>query len=312
MTEENQEVIEEVVQDDMAAIAAEIEAEYSGEAPEEGAVPIVEAESADAEAEEVEESEGDGQVEDEVIEATTQEDTNRSKTIPRERFDKVNESKKAAEDRAAKLEAELEEYKAVLREKLDAKQKEAEPEDEFDPLDPEADAKYKKEIEDLRQEIKGTSFVNAIKAENAAYGAANPQEWKDKQDAVLADIAISHLNDAADMGESLTEKQAFKKAQEELATKMYTLYEKGKSMGAYIDARAKSVAKKYAQPKKKEATRQKGVDVVELDNLRNSAGASTNKTIGARTKGGDSLDALYAEATAEWQKESFSQWLVFV
>ena len=289
MTEENQEVIEDVIADDMDTLAAEVAAEYAG-------TPT------DEEEEEVEEvAEVEAEVE-EVIEAVTQEEDTRSKSIPRDRFDKVNDGKKAAEAELEAMRAELAEYKSVLREKLDAKEEVV---DDYDPLDPEADAKHTKEMDELRQEINEKNFIAAVNSENTAFGTANPQEWKDKQDSVLADIAIGHLNDAADMGDNLTEKQAFDMAQAELAQKMYKLYESGKSMGAYIDTRAKSVAKKYAKPKEKEATRQKGVDVVELENLRNSAGASTNKTIGSRIKGGDSMKALMAEASAEVRKESF-------
>lgn len=304
VTEEEE--TQEVEINEMEAIVAEIAAEGSDEVESGG-----EEADEDEPQQEVEE-EATSELEEEAIAATTQDEPERSKTIPRDRFDKVNDAKKTAEEEVVRLQAENEEYKKAFRENLDAMVAEqTAPEvdaDDFAPLDQEAYDKQNADMDKLRDEVRGNSFVNAMETDFAFHGAGNPTEWLEKQDACIAVLALDSIQAAADMGRNLTDETAWRNAAKQFESTLKEIYSEGKSMGEYVNKRSAYVAKRFGKPAGTKANPklplQKGVDVVELGNLRRSAGSPTNKTIGSRMKNGNSLDALQAEAEAEWQRES--------
>ena len=306
---------------DLSAIEAEVRAGFDSD---DGVAPAVKAEepkveaavddSADeqeevaGESEEVDSADDAGEDDDagETVAATSGSEKKKSKYIPRGRFDEVNEKAKALEAGNAaiaaeklRIEKENEEMKAFIRDKLTKKE---EVEEEIEPLDKEADAAYKKEFAALRQEFEAKSFMQAVASEDAAWGARDTA-WAAKKEAVIANEAY----DLMIKGHAATDHEAIAMANKAIGDDLYRVYKSNGSMGEYLNRRAEAVAKRWpAKEKQIKTVAKTGVDMAELDKLRKSAGASTNKVTATNVEQGGSMEADWQEARKEVEAQSWA------
>lgn len=302
MTDNNTEEPESI-----ESIEAELRAEFD-------AVDGIEPEGVEVEAQEevaeveAAEEEAEPEVDDEP-EAAEEEEVKEPKKLSRgeqrvkdsvDRANKATAERDVALQREADLRAELDKANALIADKLTEK----EPDKEFQPIDQEAHDKHQAGLDEIRGEIKADkeqaqldSFSSAVK-KVATEGAEKYDNWDVVQEAILNEATLGVLAS----GKASTEPEAKQMAMDEISADMYRLHQQGKPIGEYLDGKARHIIEKY--PAKKKAS-SKAIDMVELNNLRDSAGAATNKTA-ASTGTDGTWDAIMLEARKEVERESMS------
>ena len=303
MTEENKEFSFADAEAQARAEVFEIEP-VKVEAKEEVAEPEVKEEAAEAVVEETTEEAESEEVEAEHEEEPEEEEKpkERSKYIPRKRFDDVNEKLRETESEAEKLRRELAEARDLIRSAL---KKEEKKEEAFEPLDPEAYEATKKNVEEaikpIEQELREMKFAGAMARDDAEWSKRDPEYTKKIEAVVHADVAgvIAH---AQALGYDVTEKQAFELVREQMRDAAINIYNKGGSYGAYIVKRAEAlgVVTKPAKPAKPAASK---VNVKELEALRQSAGAPTNKSASNPSARGLSWTSIEDTARKELERD---------
>lgn len=220
----------------------------------------------------------------------------RSKMIPRDRFDKVNEDKKALEDAVRQMQAENAELKALVKQSLSGEKKEAK-QQKKEWLDPEAQEEFegtKEEIEkfkaELKDELKTEKFVGGFREMELAAAKEDP----------LYEQKIDHLIalDAADIlaTSNVSQKEAIERAATNYLTKCRALFDGGKNPALYMKGRAEMLFPQFRQteqPKQKKAS----VNMSEMQKLRDSAGAPTNKSVASNVAA--DMDSMMASIHKE-------------
>ena len=230
--------------------------------------------------------------EEEEIEAAKPEKP-RSKHVPRERFDSANAKAKAAEDRAEQLERDVAALRELVKKDLAPKApKEEAP--EF--LDPEAQAYTDKKLEAMEQKIVAQGFKQAI-----TLGFEN-QDFKTGADKVIADDAFNIIKEARAVGDHITKDEAIEMAEKQFISTMYNLHQRNKNMASYVFSRAKDVDALLKQGtqgnEEKPAAKKSTVNMKELQELRDSAGAPTNKSVSSEVVAND-FDSMMAKVRKE-------------
>lgn len=301
--EQSQPVVEDAaalesqnVEDNNSALA-KLDAEIAGK-------PLPEEEKT----EDAPEAEAEGE-ETEEAEETTEEIEQPQKKVRkpgevtrlREKAATAAAEKEAATARATKAERDLIELQQLVQDKfLTAPKKE----DDFQPLDPEADAKYKAEIAKLNVTIENQPVMMAIKQEDMMMGMKDPQ-WNTKKDFVIAEEAHRlRLKKQA-----TNDKEALAKAGLSVGKEIYDFVKSGGSVADYINPlAAKVMANLNSATSGKQKASASAIDMAELDNLRQSAGAPTNKVASVKMAPEDMLAKIDAEIAASSKKQSASVW----
>jgi hypothetical protein len=294
-TKEQEEAQNQTNDDGLAALDAEIEAADKGE----------EAPKADSEEETETEEESEEEVEEKAEEEKAEEKP-KGKQSANERIQEVIGQRNSESERADKAERALEEMRALMKETLTKPKEEeiAEEKDDFDPIDEEAYKRTNAKIAELQQQREADNFLAAVGKADEVYSAKD-KNWETKKDAVIAHEAYNLVV----TGEAANEEEAMTKAKEVLATQMYKVYKNGKDIGELINNKAKIIVKnidKKAETKTKSGG--KNIDMVELEKLRDSAGAPNNKV--ASGKGSANLMAeIDAEIAAEDKQRAVSDYI---
>ena len=282
----------------LAELAAEIEADKAGK-------PVLQMKKEEVKEEEEEAGDKGEEAEEEGEEEVEEkeEKPKPKKGSAADRIQQINKQKKALEETVAaeraereRIARENEELRTLVRERLAPKKEEA---PAIEPLDPEAYAEQQKALKALEAKVDSDRFMDRVASEDAAW-AAKDKNWKLKKDAVVASDALDFIA----RGRARNEQEAFRMAAEAMAADMYQIYKGNGSIGEYIDRRAKTVSDKWAKPQKKPS--KSGVDMVELDNLRKSAGAPTNKVASNKAATGSLEDEIRREIEEERRKSSTS------
>lgn len=296
-TEQNQEpttTLDSIMAEARSEVAIE-----NGEEPKEPEKKDEPAKQAEDNSDESEESQEDTAEEKATKEGSEDKPKKKGKKTAGEHISELKEEKKQTQ---AKHDAErasdrkrMAELEKLVEQSLKPK-KEAEEEEEFVPLDPEAHERYQKELKEMKTGNVTTDFVNAVKLENAIQTATDAQ-WGIKNDAVVHSEAL----DMIVKGKAETEDEALQMAYDNIAADMFDLHKKGKSIPDYINRRAQTVAARYPKGDKKETDpSDKEVDMVKLNKLRETAGKPTNKIATQKSKGeGGFMANVVKEARAE-------------
>lgn len=235
-----------------------------------------------------------------------QEDDNRSKVIPRDRFDKVNSQKNELKQRLESLEAQLAEKDALNAKLQDdfrnmfSEKKEDQPEEDW--IDPDAKKaftevdkkteKLEKELESIKaaeQNKQTQAFKNAMEHVRAEAAKSDPDA-----DQKLGYAVAHDAQELMNMG--LPKQEAEQEAVRRYNAMAYSMLSQGKDPVQYAIQKAERLYPD--QFKKANAEKQPNVDVAELDRLKKEAGAPTNKVASSDPEG-DALESLAASIKKE-------------
>lgn len=198
-------------------------------------------------------------------------------------------------DKAA-LSRRVQELEALIYEKLTPQLKEEE--DNFEPIDPEAQARVDKKLTALEQKQEFQNFQRNVASEDAIQ-AIKDTDWETKK-AIVVESAIL---DIQNRGLAVNRDEAAKIAAGEIAQDMFRLHQQGKSVSEYFNRRATFAVQKLPL---KQVPSGKRVDMVKLDKLRKEAGAPTNKVASSEASGDDLIALLRSEIDSDKKKSSNS------
>ena len=221
----------------------------------------------------------------------------------KDRIKELTDANKAEKAATEAIRAELDDLKKVVREQF-AKPEEEE-EEEFIPVDKEAYDKTQEKIGKLEQKLEVDKFLNVVKEADVALSGGTPEsraQWEEAKNHVLASVAYEHMIN----GDASSEVEALKQAESTLATQMYEVHKKGKSVTEFMEKKALAVVGRAKKAVSEQKASTKGVDMLKLNELRDSAGAPTNKVAASNTESGSVLDSIDAEIAAERKAEQSS------
>lgn len=199
----------------------------------------------------------------------------------------------------------IKELESLVHESLTPKKKaEQEEEEAFDPLDPEAYARQQKELDKIKQGNESDKFLNYLETQDAIM-AVKDKDWDAKKDVVINSRALDIIAENKALGVNISDADAMKQASERVGQDLYALYQNKKKPADYFNFHAEIAAKRYATaPAAKQKTSGKGIDMAELDNLRKSAGAPTNKVAAVKVAPEDMLAKIDAEIASDAKRHA--------
>lgn len=212
-----------------------------------------------------------------------------------------DDATRAAEDRASALEKELDDLKKTVREQFTEPKKD---EAEFVPVDKEAYDKSQGDIKKLEQKIEVNEFMAAVAKADEQLSAADPEKWEEAKNTVLASTAYDILIS----GKATDQADALNKAEVSIAKQMYEIHGKGKSISEFMKNKAAGVVGRPRAKAKETTTSKPAIDMLKLNELRDSAGAPNNKIAASHTESGTELAKIDAEIAAEMKQEASNIW----
>lgn len=271
-----------------ARIDAEIEAEM-------GKADKAE-EAAEEAAEEVESTEESEQEEQEAEEEETHEEQPKKRRKGeaqrlREKNKRLDDDLKQRDARLAALETQNAQLLEALKKSL-VKEEKPKDEESFEPIDEEAFKRTKGEIDEVKLSLAQQRFADKFENFVEKQKASNPQWESETRDALL----IHKAHDLYRRGLATDEHDAVEKASAEMAHDLAVYYQKGKSFAEYFSSYSDEIERVNAKNKRpKQNAKGSNVDMVQLEKLRKSAGAPTNKVAPVNVTSRDALKQIDAD-----------------
>lgn len=288
MTEENK---------TMADIEAEARAELAAEKGFDAPPPVPVKEAAPETEEEADESDDldDNTEEDGEGEGDAEVETEDKPKKKKSWGEREREKRLAMEDefrgQIDALKKQNDELVALLKKGLEQPKKEEE--EEFEPLDAEADKKYRKEIDALKEQMradKAEAQSREFSAKAKTVMAGIPQE---NCEALIATHAATFLQ-----RDGVTREQAIVLGAKQIVEDMYMVHERGGDIADYINQRMKL----FGIGGKKEQTKKASINMKEVGALRERAGAPTNKSVSGNVAA-TTMATIEAQARRELAQE---------
>jgi len=191
------------------------------------------------------------------------------------------------------------ELEALLKGKI-TEEKPKEAEDDFEPLDPEAARKYEQKLEELEKKLeqKLSKVEEKTEAEKFVSALDLVESHGKKEDAAFDDRVQAMIRAEAEElywgGQAKDAESAYQKGMQSYINKLQSVYKahgnNPQAIYQYIMSRSEGLVQAKAKP----AAKKPSVDIKEIENLRKSAGAPTNK-VAAGSGGSGELDALMSQ-----------------
>lgn len=282
MSEQNEATSIDAILDGIHGVETPVVEEVKEEVAEE-----VEATEEGAETEEAaqEDSQDDDEQEEEETPAE-EEKPKQKKTHGQREREKRLKAEQEFNEKIALLEKQNKELQDLVRKAITG-EKDEEAAEEEEPLDPQTTKKLQSKIESIEFETFATR--------QDMRGAATVENWAQAKNDVLAAEAMSIMEKQYALGNRITEEQAIQEAAYEMFQVMAKKHKEGGKNGDFVDyirTRHKLLTDK--QPAAKPKVERPKVNMKEVEKLRASAGAPTNKSASSGAAEGD-LDALMGQ-----------------
>lgn len=237
----------------------------------------------DIEAEAAIEGEDDPKNEDSPEDDVAEEKPKRSKMIPRDRFDEVNEKAKQMEQEKLRLEWQLEQERMANKKLLGLADDKAQPEEDDEVLDTALEKKFSSKFEQLEQK----QIDTAIETELSTISAKVP-ELIEAHTHLISALANQTAVRAKSAGYDFTPEQIYAYAKGQVDSELRVVKSRGGSAAEFIYQAAQ--ASGY-QPKAAGQNKDSVVNMKEVNRLREEAGAPAIQRQSVKTGAADAIKA---------------------
>lgn len=257
-------------------------------------------ESQEPETEQANADEGGG----EQNEPAQEEEKPRSKMIPRDRFDEVNEKRNEAERRAQELEYKLNQQTEAMDKLL--RKLSGEPEKEQEEENEVLDDVLKKQVDSKFSQIEERDFQRTVNQE-AQLARQHAPDFDNAYNYLLAAGAYDIINSYQAVGKSIGEQEAIGLAQEAVEKEMRYLYTNNAQPGAMAQRLYNAALARGYTPEQAEKASNKagnGVNMKAVDKARREAGAPAIEKESVQMEPTGEIDNIYKDAVeAGFSKE---------